>query len=251
MKVVIIEDEPLACKELERSISSIDPNVEVITCLPSIEKAVNWLNTNPLPDLIFTDIQLEDGHSFEIFRQVKTDCPLIFTTAYDAYAIKAFRLNSIDYLLKPICDEDLEEALNKYKRLNKTDNNLGADVLEKLLLQQKTSFKKYFLARVGDQYKQIKVEDVSYFYAEGNTVFLVTKSKQKVIIDHSLDDVIACLDPTCFFRVSRKFVIQNSAIKGIHKYFNARLKLELIPAVSEDVIVSRARTHEFLEWLDQ
>ena len=252
MKIVIIEDEPLASKELKRSINEIVPEAEVIETLPSIKKAVNWFKSNPEPDLIFTDIQLEDGHSFEIFSEVHPECPLIFTTAYDAYAIKAFKLNSIDYLLKPICEDDLENALLKYKKQTKNQNDkFDINILSQLVQSPNTRFKKHFLARVGDQYKQIPTENIAYFYAEGNTVYLVTTSKQKVIIDHSLDDLMEYLDPVNFYRVSRKFIIQNVALKGIHKYFNARLKLELVPDVKEEVIVSRARVSEFLQWLDQ
>lgn len=252
MKVVIIEDEPLASKELERSIYELAPEAEVVCTLPSIRKAVDWFNSNPEPDLVFTDIQLEDGHSFEIFKEVNPSCPLIFTTAYDAYAIKAFKLNSIDYLLKPICDDDLNHAIQKFKKhADKDKQGLNMSLIQNLLAREERNYKKHFLARIGDQYKQIAAEDIAYFFAEGNTVFLVTHSKQKVIIDHSLDDLIDYLDPRLFYRVSRKFIIQNSALNNIHKYFNARLKLELVPPVDEEVIVSRARVAEFMQWLDQ
>jgi DNA-binding LytR/AlgR family response regulator len=257
MQIAIIEDEPLARKELKRTLADIEAGIETVAEMATVSDSVVWLKGNPQVDLIFCDIQLADGQSFEIFRQVSTDIPLIFVTAYDEYAIKAFELNSVDYLLKPYDEVALEKALKKFKKLESrfssgAGQSIDLDAIQKMIESGTSNkFKKRFLARVGDQYKQIPMEEVAYFYAEGNTMFLVTESNRHYILDFTLEEVSKQVDPDTFFRINRSHLVRNTSIAQIHKYFNHRLKLDLSPKPKEDILVSRARVNDFLAWLDQ
>lgn len=251
MKVLIIEDENLLAKELKRTLSTIRKDVQVIGQIPSIAEGVEWFSNGHKVDLIISDIQLTDGTSFELFKKVEISTPIIFTTAYDEYAVKAFELNSIDYLLKPIHEDDLLRALNKYDTLWGKSNNLNQEVLDHLISKNaQQEYKSKFLIRVGDQYKQVDCEEIGFFFAEGNTVYLVRKDGRKLIVDYSLDQVVPQLDPKKFFRVNRQLLLNSSCIKGIHKYFNSRLKLEILPIYEEDVLVTRSRVNDFLTWMN-
>lgn len=251
MKVIIIEDESLLAKELKRTLLSIKPDIDVIQVIKSIKEGVKWFDKKINVDLIFSDIQLIDGTSFELFKKVNITTPIIFTTAYDEFAIKAFQLNSIDYLMKPIAENDLIRSLNKFENFWELKNELSTEVLNSLISKKsEIVYKSNFLIRVGDQYKQVNINEVSYFFAEGNTIFLVQSNGKKLIIDYSLDQVMAELDPKCFFRVNRQLIVSNSSIKEVHKYFNSRLKLNIQPVFNTDVLVTRSRVSDFLLWMN-
>lgn len=256
MKALIVEDEPFAQQELKRLLLATNRDIEIAACIDSVEDTVEWLQSNPLPDLIFLDIQLSDGLSFEIFRQVKILCPVIFTTAFDEYAIQAFKVNSIDYLLKPVKQANLDAALSKFYEIRESYkvNNMPAfdlSKLEQLLNPAKKEFKTRFIARLGDQIKHLAVEDIGWFYADDNVVFLVNKSNNRYIIDYTLDQVGLHLDPSKFFRLNRSYIADIKSIGKVSRYFNGRLLVELIPAAPEQVFVSRAKAQEFIEWLDK
>jgi DNA-binding LytR/AlgR family response regulator len=251
MKVLIIEDENLLAKELIRTLSNLRKDIEVVDQIKSVAQGVEWFAKNIEIDLIISDIQLIDGTSFELFKQISTPCPIIFTTAYDEFAVKAFKLNSIDYLMKPIEEKDLDAALNKFETHWGKKNSLTPEILNHLIKKNtEQDFRSKFLVRVGDQYKQVNSQDIGFFFAEGNTVYLVKKDGKKLIIDHSLDQVMPQLDPKCYFRVNRQLILCNTSIKGIHKYFNSRLKLEIQPNYQTDVLVTRSRVNEFLSWMN-
>ena len=251
MKVVIIEDEPFARLELKRILKNINTNITVVKEIDSVQDAVEWLSDNQNFDLIFLDIQLADGLSFEIFDHVKITIPVIFTTAYDEYAIKAFQLNSIDYLLKPIEEKALINAFSKLENLKNVLTNQAIDTHKlKELFQPNKTYKTRFLTKIGDQYKFIPVADVAYFYADRNTIYLVNHQNQKSIVDFRLDELESQLDPKNFFRATRSHIISIQSIKKVHKHFNSRLLVELNPKTEEEVLVSRVKVDEFLSWID-
>jgi DNA-binding LytR/AlgR family response regulator len=253
MKVLIIEDEPLARAELKRLIKATGRQMVVLEELDTVEDSVTWLKENPRPDLIFLDIQLADGISFDIFRQVEINTPVIFTTAYDEYAIKAFQLNSIDYLLKPIQQPLLEKALEKLELLQKVKDraSISQEQLKSLLASVKPSFKSRLLVRVGDNLKSVEIGEVAYFLAEEDVVFVLLKDGGRYIIDHSLNEMESLLDPKGFFRITRNCIASIGAIKKVSKYFNSRLLVELTPPAPDKMLVSRVRVPDFMKWMDQ
>ena len=251
MKAVIIEDEKLAAERLEELIHEIDSSIEISAILISIEQSVKWLSLNK-PDLIFLDIQLEDGLSFSIFENVEIDIPIIFTTAYDQYAIKAFKLNSIDYLLKPIKKDELRESLNKFKNI-KSSFLMDFEDIMRSIQQRDVSFKKRFLVQYGQKIKKVEVEEAAYFYALDKNVFLTTIQNNTYPIDYTLDKLQEVLNPEKFFRINRKMIISFSAIKNMIPYSRSRIKIELIPNEPKEVeaLVSVERSSAFKEWLDK
>lgn len=256
MNVLIVEDEPFAQQELKRLLAEIRSDCVVLGCTDTIVDTVQWLRTNSLPDLMFLDIQLADGLSFEIFRQQKVLCPVIFTTAFDEYAIQAFKVNSIDYLLKPVKKDDLAEALARLDEIRKSyrdgqQQTFDAGLLEKILSRQNREYKARFIARLGDQIKHIPVEEIAWFFAEDNVVFMVTVSGSRFIVDYTLDQVILQVDPARFFRINRSYVASIGSIGKVSRYFNGRLLLELTPSTQGQVFVSRAKAGEFIDWLDK
>ncbi len=252
MNVIIIEDETLAAKRLENLVLKYDPSIKVVTVLPSVKSSVKWLNANPHPDLLFMDIHLEDGQSFAIFEQTEVDIPVIFTTAFDEYMVKAFKVNSIDYLLKPINYEELSGALAKYNKLHKAQP-YTKDLKELLnaALHKEEKYKSRFLISLGAKIKTISIEEAAYFYSEEKITFLVTSSGQRFPVDYSLDKLIEILDPNLFFRVNRQFIVKLPAIDAIHKYSATRLKITLKPDSDKEVFVSTERYSSFKEWLDK
>lgn len=251
MKTVIIEDEKLAQERLEELINQVDSSIEVTAKLASVEESIKWLKKNE-PDLIFLDIQLEDGLSFEIFDKVTIDVPVIFTTAYDQYAIKAFKLNSIDYLLKPIRKAELEEALNKYKNIKNSYLRDFEDVFNSIM-NKEISYKKRFLVQYGQKIKKIETEEIAYFYAMEKNVFMTTYEKSNYPVNYSLDKLTEILDPEKFFRINRKMIISFDAIKNMIPFSRSRIKIELNPPAPKEVeaLVSVERASSFKEWLDK
>lgn len=255
MNILIIEDEPHAQRELIRLIGNSGVEYTILENIDSIEEAVSWLKNNPEPDLLFLDIQLSDGLSFEIFNQVNVSCPVIFTTAYDEYAIQAFKLNSIDYLLKPIRQEHLNESLQKLDRIKEryVGKNISLDLqkFEQLFKSKLKEYKSRIIAKVGDQIKHLTLNEVAYFYAEDNEVFLVSHDDHRMIVEYSLEQLEKTIDPQKFCRINRSYLVSIEAIGKINKYFNSRLKLELIPKTEKDVLISRVKVTAFLEWMDR
>lgn len=253
MKILIIEDETHARNELERLLAKTGMVFEVLSCIDTIEDSVIWLKSNPAPDLIFLDIQLADGLSFEIFKQVDIRVPVIFTTAYDEYALKAFRLNSIDYLLKPVRLEDLKQALIKLEDVRSHykvgRENVDMAKINKLLDHFRQEYKTRFIANIGDQIRYIDVKEIAYFMAEDNEVMLVTRDSKRYFVDYSLESLVGELDPKDFFRLTRSYIANISAIGKISKYFNSRLLVELLPPAEDKILVSRVKAPEFLNWL--
>jgi two-component system, LytTR family, response regulator LytT len=251
IKAVIIEDELLTANRLEKMLAKLDADVIVIAKLDAIKSAVVWLQNNTMPDLLFMDIQIADGLSFEIFKQVKVAAPVIFTTAYDEYAIQAFKVNSVDYLLKPIEAEDLKKALDKFSNNRKVlDYNTALGLLNKISIGEKV-YKNRFLVNYRDLLVPIGVDEIAYFSSELKHTFFVTHDGVKYKIDQTMEEIETELDPTKFFRVTRQYIISHTAIVKIHNYFNGRLKLELKPAAKNEIIVSRDKSNQFKQWLNK
>lgn len=251
MKVLIIEDEAIAAERLEEMLREIDLESEILAKIGSVKESVQWLS-NHEADLIFLDIQLSDGISFSIFEQVKIATPIIFTTAYDQYAIEAFQLNSIAYLLKPIKKRELEESLQKYKTMRKV---FSVDV-EKLLSafsNQGKEYKERFLIRIGDIMKKIDTSEIAYFLAEDKSVYLVTFEDKKLPVDYSLDALEEELDPNQFFRIHRSLIVNIEAIENMLAWTRSRVKLELDPNPGKnlDTVVSTSRSQDFKDWLNR
>ena len=256
MKIFIVEDEDLAVKKLKKTLQSVDEDAVVVGHADSIKSSVDWLQSNPTPDLILMDIELADGQSFEIFNQAKVKSPVIFITSYDEYALKAFKVNSIDYLLKPVQKEDLQAALEKYRQLKAVYKETAApelsmDVLVKEL-QQKLNikdFRKRFLVKHGQKLVSIETEDIAYFFSDGRLNFFKTNDNRKFVVDYTMDELSEMLDPDKYFRISRSYFISVNSVDQIHDYFGNRLLLHLKPASEKEALVSREKVSDFKDWL--
>jgi len=251
MKVIIIEDEKPSARRLQRMLNAL--HVEAETMLHSVEESIEWFQNNEHPDLIFLDIQLSDGLSFEIFEAIEIKSAIIFTTAYDEYALQAFKLNSIDYLLKPIDDEELEKAVNKYKdrSFEKQSVTLNFDDIKKLLANPiDREYKKRFSIKVGQHLKLINIDDIECFYSENKGTYLYTTEGRNYLLDTTLEQLEDELEPQTFFRINRKFVVNIHAIKDMISYTNSRLQIKLNSYNEQDVIVARERVKDFKVWLE-
>lgn len=251
MTTIIIEDEKPAARRLSRLLTVLE--IEVATMLHSVEEAIAWFETNEHPDLIFLDIQLSDGLSFEIFEAIEIDSAIIFTTAYDEYALQAFKLNSVDYLLKPIDDEELAGAVRKYLSTNRKPKKWALDFedIKKLLVNPlEREYKKRFTARVGQHLKIINADEVECFYSENKGTYLATSEGRNYLLDTTLENLESELEPKSFFRVSRKFYVNIDHIKDIVAYTNSRLKVKLNRYQDQEIIVSRERVRDFKLWLE-
>jgi two-component system LytT family response regulator len=255
MKLLIIEDELPAARRVKNLIAEIDATIEVLEVIDSVESAVKWLRNYQRPDLILMDIQLADGLSFEIFDRITIQSPVIFTTAYDEYALRAFKVNSIDYLLKPIDKAELTQSITKFRNIKAqfADTAPNSLNIENLLTSLKLSQKEYktrFLVKLGDRLVPILIEDVAYFQAEEKIVLLVTQDNKRYAVDFTLDALDSQLNPSLFYRINRKFIAHFHSIKHIHTYYNGKLKIQLLPEVKEEVTVSREKSGDFKEWLE-
>lgn len=251
MNVIIIEDEKPAARRLNRMLSAL--SIEVKTMLHSVEESINWFQNNKHPDLIFLDIQLSDGLSFEIFEEIEVKLAIIFTTAYDEYALKAFKLNSIDYLLKPLDEDELKSAVDKFKdnQTKQSDVKVNIDDIRKLLINPvDRKFKKRFTIKVGQHIKIIHVDEIECFYSENKATYIHTNSNRNYLIDDSLEHWQEQLNPENFFRVNRTFIVHINAIKDIVSYTNSRLQLILQSYAEAEIIVSRERVKDFKNWID-
>lgn len=249
MNVVVIEDERLTAERLITMIRKYDPSISVLAKISSVAEAVTWFGSNTTTvDLIFMDIHLEDGDSFQIISKLDLRNPIIFTTAFDGYMIKAFKVNSVDYLLKPINYEELTAALDKFKSLRSNQVDIKK-LIEQLSQQNTPQYKDRFMVTVGTKIRSIQTENIAYFYLEERTVFLVTSDGASLPIDYSLDKLIQVVDPKQFFRVSRQFVVSHDSIQMVHSISTGRLKLDLNPKSKQEVVVSGDRVADFKEWL--
>ncbi len=252
MTVIIIEDEKPAARRLERMLNKID--IEVSTMLHSVEESLNWFQKNIHPDLIFLDIQLSDGLSFEIFEVIDVKSAIIFTTAYDEYALQAFKLNSIDYLLKPIDDIDLKKAVDKFNSRNSSQNQLMAvdfnDIKNLLINPVERPYKKRFAVKVGQHIKLINIEEIECFYSENKGTYAFTNDGRSHLLDCTLEELETELSPSIFFRTNRKFFVNVNAIKDMVSYTNSRIQVKLTSYNFEDIIVARERVKDFKDWLE-
>ncbi len=249
MDVLIIEDEESAFKNLKRILLEIDSSINIVSWLQSVEQSIDWFQSNNSPDIIFLDIHLSDDLSFRIFESVKVSCPIIFTTAYDQFAIKAFELNSIDYLLKPITLKDVKKSLTKYH------SNINSNSYDKLIqdlhkISINKNYKERFLVNKGDELRIVLISDVSYFYKD-NTTFIVLKNGYRYPIRFTLEQLNYLLNPTNFYRINRQFIVSITAISKITLWFKGKLKLRLNPEFKETIFVSREKSMSFKKWMDQ
>ena len=268
MNVLIVEDEELAVRKLRKLIADVDPSLTILGVTGSIEESVNWLGENPAPELIFMDIELADGQSFEIFEQAEIRSRVIFTTSYDEYALQAFKVNSIDYLLKPIQKEDLQRSLKKLRDLTAqgpapTDVPAPTLNIEKLLRELQggawsegrtpgaptKEYRRRFLVKQGQKLLSVEVGDILYFYTDERFSFFKTRTGQKFLVDYTLDELADSLDPVQFFRPNRGLIITHQAVEQIQPYFGNRLSLMLKPAFDKEALVSREKVSEFKVWM--
>ena len=250
INILIIEDEEPAANRLKKMVTELELDANVLDNIVSVNSAIAWFKQNPSPDLIFSDIQLSDGLSFEIFKNVEVQCPVIFITAYDQYAIDAFKVNSIDYLLKPIKKDDLQVAINKFKKLNRSESpSLDINKVLEVFNQPKTEYKTRFIVRYGEHIKTIKIEDAAYFYTEDKINFLTTKEGRRYTIDYNLDALESMLDPKTFFRINRQFIISINAISEMFSYSKSRVLIKLNPPAKHETVVSTERSGDFKLWL--
>ncbi|MES2560545.1 MAG: LytTR family DNA-binding domain-containing protein [Bacteroidota bacterium] len=254
MNIVIIEDEAPALARIRKLVKEVDYTINILATADSIESAVVVFEKYGQIDFALMDIELADGQSFEVFNRVTVKCPVIFTTAYDEFALKAFKVNSIDYLLKPIDVEDLKRAISKLKVLRSAqvvpDYKTELQTLLAGFKAESTSYKSRFLIKTGTRLISVPVEQIAYFQAADKLVYAYTDQGNKHIIDYTLEELMKALDPLIFFQLNRQFVANVKSIQSVHTYFNGKLKLELKPSFAEEVIVSRERAGEFKHWLD-
>ena len=252
MNVLIIEDEIKTAKELKSLIEAIDSDIRVIGILHSVSSAVQWFKENPSPDLIFSDIQLGDGLSFDIYRDVQVNAPVIFCTAFDEYAIRAFEANSVDYLLKPIDETMLEQSLGKYHRFKGLFESQQAryqEKLVKLLRQMDTKYKQSILVYFKDKMIPVKTGEIRFIYAENGLVYIHTGPDQ-FTSQHTMDQLEAMLNPQQFFKANRQFIINRDTIQNVEHYFNRRLFVKLNCDTPDRIIVSKIKANDFLQWIE-
>jgi two-component system, LytTR family, response regulator LytT len=253
MNILILEDEKLASEKLEKTLLEVEPASHIVATLQTIAATLEWLKNNPHPDLIISDIRLLDGLSFEIFEKVKIEKPVIFTTAYDQYAIKAFEVNSIDYLLKPVQKEKLKASLDKFRNLSAKPSPGHIDYQEvlKLLRAAPTEYKSRFMVRLGQKIIALPADKIAYFFSESKLTYIVSKDGKRYPMDQPLEELTGLLDPRIFFRINRQYIITFESIAEIHPYFKGRIKLLLHPKTDDDVVISSERTPEFKSWIDK
>jgi len=250
MRTVIIEDEKVAAEALQALLGEIDATIEVAAVLQTIDESVEWFVTEPPPDLVFMDIHLADGSAFAIFEQVKIPCPVVFTTAYDEFALKAFEVNSIDYLLKPLDLKALQRAINKFRNLTVTqyDNNLLINLLSSIK-QERTTYKSCFLIPVKDKLIPLATDDIALIYIDYKTLKALTLNEKVYLLDASLDEWMIQLNPAKFYRANRQYIISRNAIKDISLWFGGKLSINLTITPPERILVSKARAADFKAWM--
>lgn len=251
MNILIIENEPPAADKLVRLVTKIDRSITVFDVIETVEDAINRLQEKPQPDLILMDIQLDDGLCFEIFDTISVDIPVIFTTAYDEYTLKAFKVNSIDYLLKPVDEELLRAALNKFKKLY-ADNDPFKRDFKQLLYEFRNQYRSRFLIKIGEKFKSVSTREISHFYINERSVFLVDNQGKDYGIDYSLEQVEGMLDPRKFYRINRECIVYIESISFMHSYSSSRLQLTLKNQKENELfVVSRDKVNAFKKWVDR
>ncbi len=250
IRTLIIEDEEPAVQRLEKLLKEADSEIEIIDTLDSVKSAISWFSNNPQPNLLILDIQLADGLSFEIFKEIKIDSFVIFTTAYDEYAIKAFELNSIDYLLKPVDKVKLNAAITKFKKLHALKPSFDIGEIIQYIENKKSNYKRRFAISIANRIRSIETHEIAYFYSLDKNTFLCTFDGQEYPVDFSLDRLESLLDPVHFFRINRQIFIQFQAIKKMHILSKSRIELEIAASIKK-MLVSTAKAHSFREWIDK
>jgi len=252
MRILIVEDEPIAAKQLLSLVKKLRSNWQITSICDTIKSTVEHVKEAGLPDLAFFDIQLGDGLSFEIFKLINFNAPVIFTTAFDEYAIQAFKVNSIDYLLKPVLEEDLEKAIKKFEKQNNIhSNHISVELIQ--LLQQSLYEKKYkkrFLVKLGNRLKSIETDNIAYFYSFDKATYAKTSDEKDFLLDHTLENIEQQIDPALFFRINRKYLVKLTSIVEVFNYSNSRLKLKIINSKENDFLVSREKVKAFKTWLE-
>ena len=277
MTILIIEDEEPTARKLQRLLTDVVPDAQVVGMTGSVEESVDWLVANPKPDLIFMDIELADGQSFDIFNRIPVASPVIFTTAYDEYAIKAFKVNSIDYLLKPIKEADLRQAINKLQALRDMlvdqESKSGMSSLEASMANllrhlQETlpaipnptphaptpmlpAFRDRFMIKQGQRLFSVSIDEVAFFFSRNKLSFLKTRDEHEWLVDYTMDELVQMIDPRRFFRLNRQVIAELRSVDKVHLYFNGKLKINLRPAFEEEVVVSREKASELKLWLGE
>jgi len=249
-KILILEDEKLNSERIQRLMLKIRPHMEIVGVLTSVKKTVDWLSENENPDLIIMDIQLADGLSFEVFNLADVKCPVIFTTAYDEYAVKAFKYNSVDYLLKPIEKDELEAAIIKLENTVQQSYQQHSLIEGLLAYIQPKEYRSRFLLPYRDGYRKINVEEVAYFYSHMNVSFANLFDGERVVVPQTMETLEQELDPKNFFRANRQYIVHVNSIEKVHNFFNGKLKLKVKAGTDEDIIVSRTKAPLFKTWLD-
>lgn len=251
MNILIVEDEQAAAKNLKYLIHNLEPSASIEDVIETVDEAINYFNNDPKADLVFMDIHLADGICFDIFEKAKTNIPIVFTTAYDEYAIKAFKVNSIDYLLKPIDSDDLKASLDKFKRLkrNPIDSDRFLELIEQINTNKKI-YKQTYLVQQRDTLIPLSVQDVAYFTIDFGIIKAITANNESHVIDRNLDDIETEIDPRVFFRVNRQYIVQRKAIKDLKLYFNGKLILNVHPITKEHIVISKAKVPVFKAWLN-
>ena len=255
MRILIVEDEPLAAERLEQLILEYESHMKIVAKKDAVSSTIQWLKENEKPDLAFFDIQLADGLSFMIFEQMKVDFPVIFTTAFDEYAIQAFKVNSVDYLLKPIEFESLANAIDKFVKIHQPfsqqSQKIDFGTIQQLIssVHQQKNYKARFVVKKGEHLYSIAVEDIAFFYSEDKYTFFKTTASDRFMIDHTLGELELMLDPEKFFRLNRQYLISHQAIKDIISHSHSRLKVQLSQADDDHIIVSKQKVAEFKKWL--
>jgi DNA-binding LytR/AlgR family response regulator len=254
MKTLIIEDEHLTAQRIRSLLLQIDPGIQVLSILDSVKNAVEWFSANEKPDLVFMDIQLADGISFDIFEHVTIDYPIIFITAYQEYAIRAFKVNSVDYLLKPISEADLRIALGKYQRYFRQETALpalGNDLLQNIRQMISKSYKSRFMVKVGERVKSLETKDILYFYSLDKGCYLHSRDNRNYVIDFTLDALVDLLDPERYYRINRRYIIAYESIRDMVSLSGSKLKILLLNSEDDSIYVSRDRMAGFKAWIDQ
>lgn len=253
MNVLIIEDEPLASGRLQRMLLELDATIHITGTLQSVSESVAWLQQHPAPDLIFLDIELTDGSCFRIFERTEVLCPIVFTTSYDQFALKAFEVNSLDYLLKPIKRSELQDSLSKYKKIQQQFLNTrpfdAAGLLADIRQTTPVSLKERFLVKVGQRYLPVEVEQVAYFFAEGRFSYLVTWKGDKYMVDYTVEELGKMVDPALFIQASRAFIVNKKSVAHLHRALHGKLRVTLSPPSKRELIVSKEKAKAFKTWL--
>ena len=252
IKILIVEDEPLAAAQLAVILASLKPEARILEVCDTVKSAVDWISKNEKPDLAFFDIQLGDGLSFDIFEQIEMQCPVIFVTAYDQYAIQAFKVNSIDYLLKPVEKKELENALLKFERMQlPKPSNVTPNFIEEIVSSlTRKKYKERFLVKVGSHLRIVEIEDVLYFYSFQKGTYVKLTDGKDYLLDYSMEMVEEMVDPSVFFRINRKYLVTLKCIQDVIAYSNSRLKLKVQYPADDDFLVAREKVKSFKNWIE-